>query len=134
MYAFDRCRAFAARCLSLWQKVFLTTNELQLAFLLMVFWTPVQILLWFFFPEAAPLDGGQLHKLYLTMLVFAAGHGFLWLGLRFNVRALFDFIENEFSEAFSHLTFKWKCVIFLGFWAVYLLCFALIWLGASQVA
>jgi len=134
MYSFPRCRAFAARCLSAWQKFFLTTNELQLAFLLMLLWTPVQMLLWFFFPEAAPLDGGQLHKLYLAMLVFATGHGFLWLGLKFNLPALFGFVETEFTDAFKSLTPWQKLLLFLGFWAVYLFCFAHIWVGASQVA
>jgi len=134
MFAFPKCRAFAARCHAALKRFFLTTNELWLAFLLIAGWPLVQVLLWFFFPEAAPLDGGQLHKLYLAMLVFAAGHGFLWFGLKFNLPALFGFVENDFSTAFKSLIPWQKLLLFLGFWAAYLFCFALCWLGASQVA
>ena len=129
-----RCAALWSRCRAGWQRLFLTTNELQLALLLMALWPVVQWGLWFFFPEAAPLDGGQLHKLYLACLVFAAGHGFLWLGLKFNLPALFGFVEQEFSTAFHSLTPWQKLLLFLGFWSAYLFCFALCWLGASQVA
>jgi hypothetical protein len=109
-------------------------NELHLALLIGLLWYPIQLGFAWFFPDAAPLSSTQLHKLLLTALVFVFAHGFLWLGLRFNLPILPRWLRTRFTTTFLSLT-PWQKMQFFAFiWSAYLLCFALMWHGASQAA
>ena len=109
-------------------------NELHLALLLALLWYPIQLAFAWYFPDAAPLSSTQLHKVLLTALVFVSGHGFLWLGLRFNLPILPRWLKKRFTTTFLSLT-EWQKMQFFAFlWSAYLVCWALIWLGASQAA
>lgn len=109
-------------------------NELHLAALLVLLWYPCQELLTWYFPDAAPLSSTQLDKIRLTALVFVFGHGFLWLGLRFNLPIVPRWLRTEFTSTFNSLT-PWQKMQFFAFlWSAYLLTYALIWHGASQAA
>ncbi|MDB5270871.1 MAG: hypothetical protein JWP58_3911 [Hymenobacter sp.] len=109
-------------------------NELHLALLIAGSWYPIQWLMAWYFPDAAPLSSTQLHKLLLTAEVFTFAHGYLWLGLRFNLPILPRWLAKRFTRTFLSLT-PWQKMQFFAFiWASYLLCFAIMWLGASQAA
>jgi len=113
---------------------FLRHNELHLALLIALLWYPIQLAFDWYFPDAAPLTATQLHKVVLTALVFVFGHGFLWLGLRFNLPIVPRWLRNSFSHTFLSLS-EWQKIQFFAFlWSAYLLCWAIIWLGASQAA
>lgn len=109
-------------------------NELHLALLLGLAWYPLQCAFAWYFPDAAPLSSTQLHKLLLTALVFVFAHGFLWLGLRFNLPIIPRWLRHHFTFTFQRLT-PWQQMQFFAFlWSAYLVAFAIMWLGASQAA
>jgi len=109
-------------------------NELHLAALLVLLWHPIQLAFEAYFPDAAPLSSTQLHKVLLTALVFAFAHGYLWLGLRFNLPIIPRWLRKNFTTTFLSLT-PWQKMQFFAFiWSAYLLCFAIMWHGASQAA
>ncbi len=109
-------------------------NELHLAAVLVLLWYPCQQLLTWYFPDAAPLSSTQLDKIRLTALVFVFGHGFLWLGLRFNLPIVPRWLRIHFTDTFNSLTAWQKMQFFAFIWSAYLLCWAITWLGASQAA
>jgi hypothetical protein len=109
-------------------------NELHLAALFVLLWQPIQSLLVWYFPDAAPLSSTQLHKVLLTAVVFAFGHGYLWLGLRFNLPIIPRWLKTRFTKTFLSLTAWQKMQFFAFIWSAYLVSFAIIWLGASQAA
>ena len=123
--------------LALYQRLYgwvLRHNELHLALLIAGAWYPIQWLMAWYFPDAAPLTATQLHKVVLTALVFVFGHGFLWLGLRFNLPIIPRWLKKNFTTTFLSLT-PWQKMQFFAFlWSAYLLCFAIMWHGASQAA
>lgn len=109
-------------------------NELHLAALLMLLWYPMQLAFAWFYPDAAPLSSTQLHKVLLTALVFTFAHGYLWLGLRFNLPIIPRWLRKNFTTTFLSLT-PWQKMQFFAFlWSAYLLTFAIMWHGASQAA
>jgi hypothetical protein len=109
-------------------------NELHLAALIALLWYPIQLAFDWYFPDAAPLTATQLHKVVLTAFVFAFAHGYLWLGLRFNLPIIPRWLKKNFTSTFLSLT-PWQKMQFFAFiWLGYLLCFALMWHGASQAA
>ncbi|MGI4873369.1 MAG: hypothetical protein ACRYFX_19600 [Janthinobacterium lividum] len=109
-------------------------NELHLALLVALLWYPIQVGFAWYFPDAAPLSSTQLHKLLLTALVFVFGHGFLWLGLRFNLPIIPRWLKKRFTKTFLSLT-PWQKMQFFAFlWSAYLVAWSIIWLGASQSA
>jgi hypothetical protein len=109
-------------------------NELHLAALIALLWYPIQLAFDWYFPDAAPLTATQLHKVVLTAFVFAFAHGYLWLGLRFNLPIIPRWLKKNFTTTFLSLT-PWQKMQFFAFiWLGYLLCFAIMWHGASQAA
>lgn len=109
-------------------------NELHLALLIGLLWYPIQCGFELAWPDAAPLSSTQLHKLLLTALVFVFAHGFLWLGLRFNLPIIPRWLKTRFTTTFLSLT-PWQQLQFFAFlWSAYLLVFAIMWHGASQAA
>ena len=109
-------------------------NELHLALLIALFWYPVQELMVWFFPDIAPLSATVWDKIRLAALVFAFGHGYLWLGLRFNLPIIPRWLKKHFTKIFLSLT-PWQQMQFFAFlWSAYLLAWAIIWHGASGVA
>jgi hypothetical protein len=109
-------------------------NELHLAALIALLWYPIQLAFDWYFPDAAPLTATQLHKVVLTAFVFAFAHGYLWLGLRLNLPIIPRWLKKNFTTTFLSLT-PWQKMQFFAFiWSAYLLCFALMWHGASQAA
>ncbi|MGI4871441.1 MAG: hypothetical protein ACRYFX_09720 [Janthinobacterium lividum] len=109
-------------------------NELHLALLVALLWYPIQWAFAWYFPDVAPLTATQLHKVVLTAFVFVFAHGFLWLGLRFNLPIIPRWLRRSFTPTFLSLT-PWQKMQFFAFlWSAYLLCFAIMWHGASQAA
>ncbi|WP_201980354.1 hypothetical protein [Hymenobacter rubidus] len=109
-------------------------NELHLALLIALCWYPSQLAMEHIWPDSAPLSATQLDKIKLSALVFVFGHGFLWLGMRFNLPILPRWLKKRFTRTFLSLTSWQKMQFFAFLWSAYLVAWAIIWHGASQSA
>lgn len=86
-------------------------NEGWIPILGLIFWHPFISFLRWVDPTSAPLDAGYLHTIPFSFMCFGCISLFVWLGLRFNFKTVWEFWENEFDKVFNTLE-PWQKIKF----------------------